>query len=177
MRTLQPVLRRHTAVRPTTTENPMARTHITRRSALAIAAIMFAAPNAFAQNQVILVHRDPNCGCCGKWIGHLKTAGFAVTVQETSDLAAVRKRLGVPPELAACHTAEIDGFVIEGHVPALAIRRLLEKRPSQTGLAVPGMPIGSPGMEGAKAEEYDVVLFGKGGRQPFMRFIGGQLAG
>lgn len=155
----------------------MNRTPITRRGLIGIAAVMWAAPSAFAQNPIILVHRDPNCGCCGAWIEHLKTAGFAVTVQETSELAAVRKRLGVPPQLASCHTAEIDGYVIEGHVPALAIRRLLEMRPSQTGLAVPGMPIGSPGMEGTKTEEYDVVLFGKGGSQPFMRFVGGQLAG
>lgn len=89
-----------------------------------------------------------NCGCCTGWVQHLKDAGFTVTVQETAQLPAVRKRLGVPGDLAACHTAEIGGYVIEGHVPAFALRQLLEKRPTAIGLAVPGMPAGSPGMEG-----------------------------
>ncbi len=77
------------------------------------------------------------------WVRHLKDAGFAVTVEETTDLRPVRKRLGVPADLAACHTAEVDGYVLEGHVPAAAVRRLLEKRPTAIGLAVPGMPAGN----------------------------------
>jgi hypothetical protein len=109
-------------------------------------------------------------------VQHLKDAGFTVTVQETAKLPAVRKRLGVPGDLAACHTAEIAGYVIEGHVPALAVRQLLEKRPAAVGLAVPGMPAGSPGMEGGTPRKYDVVLFGTSGRQLFMQFVGSEIA-
>lgn len=99
-------------------------------------------------------------------------AGFAVTVEEIADLEVVRNRLGVPADLAACHTAEIAGYVIEGHVPALAVQRLLEKRPIAVGLAVPGMPAGSPGMEGGALQKYEVVLFGAASRQTFMTFVG-----
>jgi len=109
-------------------------------------------------------------------VQHLKAAGFAVTVKETVDLEIVRKRLGVPADLAACHTAEVGGYVLEGHVPAVAVRRLLEKRPTATGLAVPGMPAGSPGMEGGVLQKYEVVLFGPTGRRPFMQFVGSEIA-
>jgi hypothetical protein len=152
---------------------------LTRRSALGIVALALVMPSvsAFAQTPAILVHKDPNCGCCSGWVRHLKEAGFAVTVEETTDLQPVRKRLGVPADLAACHTAEVDGYVLEGHVPAAAVRRLLEKRPTAIGLAVPGMPAGSPGMEGGVPQPYDVVLFGAKGRQPFMHFVGAKDAG
>ena len=128
---------------------------VTRRSALAIFAAGLVARGypASAQTPAILVHKDPNCGCCTGWVQHLKDAGFTVTVQETAQLPAVRKRLGVPGDLAACHTAEIGGYVIEGHVPAFALRQLLEKRPTAIGLAVPGMPAGSPGMGGGPPSE------------------------
>jgi hypothetical protein len=120
----------------------------------------------------ITVHKDPTCGCCGGWVAHLQKAGFATTVLETRDLDAVKRRLGVPNELAACHTAEVTGFVVEGHVPAPALRRLLQEKPSATGLAVPGMPVGSPGMEGGTPERYDVILFGPAGQRTYMSFIG-----
>jgi hypothetical protein len=151
---------------------------LTRRSALRMVALTLVMPSvsAFAQSPAILVHKDPNCGCCAGWVRHLKDAGFAVTVEETADLEAVRKRLGVPADLAACHTAEIDGYVIEGHVPALAVRRLLQERPKAIGLAVPGMPAGSPGMEGGLAQAYDVVLFEVDGSRRFMRFVGTKAA-
>jgi hypothetical protein len=110
-------------------------------------------------------------------VQHVRDAGFAVTVEETTDLQPVRKRLGVPADLAACHTAEVDGYVLEGHVPAAAVRRLLEKRPAAIGLAVPGMPAGSPGMESGVPQRYDVVLFGATGRQPFMHFVGTENVG
>ena len=93
---------------------------------------------------------------------------------DTRDLDAVKKRLGVPDDLAACHTAEVAGYIIEGHVPAAALTRFLAEKPSARGLAVPGMPIGSPGMEGGKPEKYDVVLFGQNGRRTYMSFIGEQ---
>jgi hypothetical protein len=152
---------------------------LTRRSALWLVAAALIGPqsSAFAQASNILVHKDPNCGCCTGWVQHLKAAGFAVTVEETANLQVVRKRLRVPADLAACHTAEIDGYVLEGHVPAVAVRRLLEKRPAATGLAVPGMPVGSPGMEGGAPQPYDVVLFGANGRQTFMQFVGTENVG
>jgi hypothetical protein len=147
---------------------------VTRRSALSLvgAFLVLQRSPADAESPTILVHKDPNCSCCSGWVKHLKDAGFAVAVEETADLMPVRKRLGVPADLAACHTAEVDGYVLEGHVPAAAIRRLLEKQPTAIGLAVPGMPAGSPGMEGGVPQRYDVVLFGATGRQPFMRFVG-----
>src|SRR5882762_9920504 len=107
---------------------------LTRRSALGIIGLALVMPSvsAFAQTPAIFVHKDPDCGCCAGWVRHLEDAGFAVTVEETADLQVVRKRLGVPADLAACHTAEIAGYVIEGHVPASAVRQLLEKRPVAT---------------------------------------------
>jgi hypothetical protein len=122
----------------------------------------------------IVVNKDPTCGCCSAWVEHLRGAGFDTHVNELSDLAPLKKRLAIPPALASCHTAEVDGYVIEGHVPASAIRRLLAERPSAAGLAVPGMPIGSPGMEvpGSPDETYDVVLFGRTGRRTYARYKG-----
>ncbi len=149
---------------------------VTRRSALTLVAafLVLQRSTAQAESPAILVHKDPNCSCCSGWVKHLKDAGFAVTVEETADLQPVRKRLGVPADLAACHTAEVDGYVLEGHVPATAVRRLLKERPNAIGLSVPGMPAGSPGMEGGTPLPYDAVLFGKTGRQPFMHFVGSE---
>ncbi len=150
--------------------------NLTRRTAFGIFAAALVGPlsSVSAQASTILVHKDPNCGCCAGWVQHLKDAGFTVAVEETAQLQAVRKRLGVPGDLAACHTAEVAGYVIEGHVPAAAIRELLEKRPVAVGLAVPGMPVGSPGMEGGTPRKYDVVIFENSGRRTFMQFIGTQ---
>jgi len=152
---------------------------LTRRSALGTIGLALVMPSvsAFAQTPTILVHKDPDCGCCAGWVRHLEDAGFAVTVEETTDLQPVKKRLGVPADLAACHTAEVDGYVLEGHVPAGAVRRLLEKRPAAIGLAVPGMPAGSPGMESGVPQRYDVILFGATSRQPFMHFVGAENVG
>ena len=145
----------------------------TRRSALlAAGAVLLDTRALFAADGAITVHKDPTCGCCSGWVRHLQQAGFTVNVVESGGLEAVKSRLGVPHDLAACHTAEVDGFVVEGHVPATAVRRLLTERPSARGLAVPGMPVGSPGMEGGEPEAYDVFLFGPNGRQPYMRFRG-----
>src|SRR6266700_7494020 len=147
---------------------------VTRRSALTLVAafLVLQRSPAEAESAAILVHKDPNCSCCAGWVRHLKDAGFAVRVEETTNLQPIRKRLGVPADLAACHTAEVNGYVLEGHVPAVAVRRLLEQRPTAIGLAVPGMPTGSPGMEGGTPQRYEVILFGANGRQPFMRFLG-----
>src|ERR1700704_6063783 len=120
-----------------------------------------------AAQPVATVHRDPNCGCCLGWVQHLQKAGFVTKVLETRDLDAVKTTLGVPDDLAACHTAEVAGYVIEGHVPAIALKRFLAEKPNATGLAVPGMPIGSPGMEGGKPEAYEVVLIEPNGRRTY----------
>lgn len=96
----------------------------------------------------IMVWKDPNCGCCTGWVEHLRSNGFTATVIETANVQAIKVERGVPAELASCHTAEIAGYTIEGHVPARAILRLIAEKPSARGLAVPGMPIGSLGMEG-----------------------------
>ena len=125
---------------------------------------------------LVSVHKDPGCGCCGGWIEHLRANGFAVRANDSDQMGLIKQRLGVPEALASCHTAEVDGYVIEGHVPAAAIRRLLAERPAATGLAVPGMPAGSPGMDfpGVAPELYEVVLFGPSGQQGFARFHGGR---
>ena len=124
----------------------------------------------------MLVTRDPNCGCCSNWVAHVKAAGFAVEVVEIPDLAPLKARLGVPDALASCHAAEIGGYVVEGHVPAEAFRRLLLERPQAAGLAVPGMPLGSPGMEvaGQQPDTYDVVIFSAGRQNIFARYRGPQ---
>ena len=125
----------------------------------------------------VAVTKDPSCGCCAKWVDHLRQAGFTVTVTE-GPVNPVKARLGVPRDLASCHTALVDGYVVEGHVPADAIRRLLAERPNGTGLAVPGMPAGSPGMEveGRDPGAYAVILFGPEGRDTFARYRGGEPA-
>ncbi len=138
----------------------------------AIAAALLPVRKTHAALPLVRVHKDPNCGCCTGWIRHLQKAGFSVEAIETADLQAVRTRLGVPEDLASCHTAEVAGYVVEGHVPAVAITRLLSERPAARGLSVPGMPIGSPGMEGGVPERYDVILFAADGQRVFMRFLG-----
>ncbi len=147
---------------------------MTRRHALAMLAAGLTAPlrAARAEPTAVLVHKDPDCGCCAGWVKHLQGEGFVVTVEETADLRPIRSRLRVPPSLTSCHTAEVSGYVVEGHVPAAAIRRLLETRPAALGLAVRGMPVGSPGMEGGTPTPYEVVLFAADGQRPFMRFLG-----
>lgn len=96
---------------------------------------------------VAIVHKTASCGCCGVWVDHLKAAGFQVDVRDTDDMNPVKVRLGVPVGKASCHTAEIGGYVVEGHIPAQDIKRLLAERPAARGLVLPGMPAGSPGME------------------------------
>jgi len=128
-------------------------------AALSLAA---AVPPAAAQGPVT-VYKSPTCGCCKLWVDHLAAAGFEVQVHERTDLAAEKQRLGVPPRLAACHTAVVDGYVVEGHVPAADLRRLLAERPDVAGLAVPGMPMGSPGMEFGPPVPYDVLTFDRDG--------------
>jgi hypothetical protein len=121
-----------------------------------------------------LVHKDASCGCCGRWAARLQDAGFEVEVVDEPDMKALKARLGVPAELTSCHTAEIEGYVVEGHTPVAAIKRLLQEKPKAAGLAVPGMPSGSPGMEmGGEAELYEVFLFGPQAQSSYGKFRGG----
>lgn len=147
--------------------------NLTRRTFLLSGAVATAllSRTAFATGPLVTVHKDPNCGCCSEWNAHLETHGFQVKVIETGEINRVKARLGVPSDLWACHTAEVAGYLIEGHVPAAALDRLLREKPSARGLAVPGMPSGSPGM-GGDDEEYDLILFGKDSRRVYGRFKG-----
>jgi len=149
----------------------------TRRLVLAAAALAALQPSAAlaAAQPLITVYRDPSCGCCGNWVEHLRKAGFDAKVIDSRDVDAVRTRLGVPDDLASCHTAEIMGYAVEGHVPAVALKRFLAERPFARGLAVAGMPIGSPGMEGGRPEPYAVVMFGPNGRRTYLRFLAEQI--
>jgi len=114
--------------------------------------------------RTITVYKDPNCGCCTAWVKHLQMSGFAVTAHDTSDMATVKASMGVPKSLESCHTARVGSYAIEGHVPADVIVKLLQLKPAGLGLAVPGMPIGSPGMEGTPVDRYDIMLFDKSGK-------------
>lgn len=123
------------------------------------------AAKAVPASRAIVVYKDPNCGCCKEWVTHVRGAGFTPTVHDTADMKSVKASMGVPPELESCHTARVGGYTIEGHVPADVIEKLLREKPVALGLAVPGMPMGSPGMEGPRKDKYDVVLFEKGGKR------------
>lgn len=136
-----------------------------------LTACVLAKPAMTRANQASVrarVFRAPDCGCCGAWVTHLENNGFVVEVMITDDIQAVKDLHAVPTPLRSCHTALINGYVIEGHVPAADIRTLLDQRPGAGGLAVPGMPIGSPGMEmGEQHDPYDVILWARSGANVF----------
>lgn len=143
----------------------------------ALGSLVFAASCAAAEPvQALVVHRDPGCGCCHVWVAHMQqTAWFEASVRDEADMPALKRRLGVPADLASCHTAEVAGFIIEGHVPAADVQRLLRERPrGVVGLATPGMPLGSPGMEQADgtSEAFDVFAFrADGSREVFTHHV------
>ncbi len=113
----------------------------------------------------MVVYKDPNCGCCSQWIDHVRKAGFTVDVKDTSDMDSMKSAIGLPAALASCHTAKVGPYIVEGHVPADLIVKLLREKPAGRGLAVPGMPVGSPGMEmGNRKDPYDVLLFDAKGK-------------
>jgi hypothetical protein len=121
--------------------------------------------NATAAKPVaIKVYKTPQCGCCKGWIQHLKANGFQVEAIDMPDLSMVKEKYGVKPALQSCHTAVVNGYVVEGHVPADVIQKLIKEHPAVAGLAVPGMPAGSPGMEGAIKQAYEVYTFDKSGK-------------
>jgi hypothetical protein len=135
-------------------------------AAVALAVTLPAARGMRAAHQTpagpaVTVYKTPTCGCCSKWITHLQQAGFVVTAHDRDDLTPIKRQHGVPRTLESCHTAVVGGYVVEGHVPADVIQRLLRERPAVAGIAVPGMPAGSPGMEypGAPPQPYSVMAF------------------
>jgi hypothetical protein len=132
-------------------------------SALAAAPLSLLLPGVAHGATQVTVHKLSTCGCCGLWVEHLRAAGFEVTTRSVNDLDPLRTKLGVPGNLASCHTAVVDRYAIEGHVPAAEIRRLLRERPEIAGLAVPGMVLGSPGMEGPRRDPYEVLAFERNG--------------
>ncbi len=145
-----------------------------RKSRYAIALLMFmggfAAVGAYlfvpkvVQAAEMVVYKSPTCGCCKKWVEHMQKNGFDVKVHEQHNVAPVKDKLGVPKRLRSCHTAKVGGYVVEGHVPADVVKRLLEEKPEVVGIAVPGMPMGSPGMEGFRKDPYDIITFSSTGR-------------
>jgi hypothetical protein len=122
-----------------------------------VATIALACSPSGSDPNKVVVYKSATCGCCGDWVAHLTTYGFDVEAIDVADLGRVKSENGVPEQFGACHTALVGGYFVEGHVPAEDVARLLEERPSIAGLAVPGMPIGSPGMEGPNPEPYDVL--------------------
>ena len=127
---------------------------------------------AAAETPVVDVYKSPSCGCCSKWIDHLRANGFTVRSHDTDNVAQHKDRLGVPYGHGSCHTAEVNGYLVEGHVPATDIRRMLKEKPRARGLVVPAMPVGSPGMEqGKRKDHYDVLLVEQDGNtQTYTRY-------
>lgn len=145
-------------------------------SALAVgAAIVSSKPASLSASDAslapveVIVYKSPTCGCCSKWVDHMRASGFKVIAHDTNNMQAVKTKLGVPDAMASCHTSVVNGYVIEGHVPAADINRLLRDTPKVGGLAVPGMVAGSPGMEGGRSDPYNVVTFGAGASTVFAR--------
>lgn len=133
-------------------------------SAVVLATTFSAQAEPATVEKEITVYRSPTCGCCGKWIEHVKQNHFVVKDIISDNMQAIKQKFHVPANLASCHTAIVDGYVIEGHVPAADIQKLLQTKPDVVGISAPGMPMGSPGMEmGGKADDFDVVSFDKAG--------------
>jgi hypothetical protein len=155
----------------------MAMSHEFSRRAAALflgaaAGAALVASGAQAEPRKMIVHKSPTCGCCGGWAKRMRAEGYIVEEINETDMKAVKTRLGVPENMASCHTAELDGYIIEGHVPPQAISQLLKERPKATGLAAPGMPMGSPGMEMGEPEVYTLYLFDASGAREFGKWLG-----
>lgn len=152
---------------------------ITRRSMMALlaSAALGSAGDATAQSAAtpVKVYKESTCDCCAIWARHMSAAGFSAEMIDVPDISRIKTQLGIPPRLATCHTAEVGGYLVEGHVPAAVVRRLLAEKPAGRGVAVPGMPTGSPGMEGGTPEIYSVFQFGvPAGLSVFARCRGDQ---
>ena len=118
---------------------------------------------AAAPLPTVTVYKSPSCGCCGKWVEHMKANGFPVVIRDTENVAAHKARLGVPPAMGSCHTAEVGGYLVEGHVPAADVKRLLAEKPRAKGLVSPGMPLSAPGMDDPRKIPFEILLVGKDG--------------
>ena len=134
------------------------------RSAASRTAKSFSTDSPRAALTPMTVYKDPGCGCCKEWVKIMQKAGFAVTAHDTADMNSIKSTMGVPTNLQSCHTAIVGNYVFEGHVPADVVMKLLQEKPIARGLAVPGMPNGSPGMEGPTKDKYDVLLFERSGK-------------
>jgi hypothetical protein len=144
---------------------------LTRRAGIvALLLVTAVSHSAVAQTKAaaakphLTVYKSPTCGCCGKWVEQMQASGFTATVTNMDDVSPIKTKHGVPSRLASCHTTLVGGYVIEGHVPAADIKRLLREKPAIAGLAAPGMPAGSPGMDVPNSPPYDVVAFDKAGK-------------
>lgn len=145
----------------------------TRAFRFGLAAGMFAIHlGAAASGPVIEVYKSETCGCCHAWVDHLKQAGFTVKATDVANPADYRAKFGIADQYGSCHTARVQGYTLEGHVPARDIKRLLAEKPRATGLAVPGMPMGSPGMEGPRSDAYDVLLVQSDGKHSVYQHYG-----
>lgn len=129
-----------------------------KTSPLIIVLSLFAGINLAQAAERVEVFKSPYCGCCGKWVEHMRKAGFDVVTKDVNDVPAARKAAGMPERFGSCHTAKVGGYVVEGHVPAADVQRLLKEKPKAVGLAAPGMPQGSPGMETNRPQPYDTLL-------------------
>ncbi|WP_369158215.1 DUF411 domain-containing protein [Candidatus Thiodiazotropha sp. LNASS1] len=132
------------------------------KSLLLLLAALTLSTHSFAAD--VIVYKSPTCGCCNDWVKHLQQNGFSVQAHDRSDMQLVKRTLNVPQGLQSCHTAVVGDYVVEGHVPAKEIVRLLREKPAVKGISVPGMPMGSPGMEGPRKDNYDVLIFDEKGK-------------
>lgn len=128
--------------------------------------LLLLAPSVWAAAALpsVTVYKSPSCGCCGKWVEHMKANGFPVVTIDTENVAAHKARLGVPEAMGSCHTAEVNGYLVEGHVPATDVKRLLAEKPRARGLVSPGMPASAPGMDDPRKIPYEILLVGKDGK-------------
>ena len=131
--------------------------------AMALAGVVVAVQAQAPQKPTVIVYKTPTCGCCTKWVEHLQANGFKVETQHRDDLTAIRQQHKVPAAVRSCHTALVGSYVVEGHVPAADVRKLLAEKPAVKGIGVPGMPIGSPGMEGPNPRPYETLAFSADG--------------
>ncbi|MDQ3170355.1 MAG: DUF411 domain-containing protein [Acidobacteriota bacterium] len=145
-------------------------------AALLLTVSLTAADQARQPTPMLSVFKTPTCGCCAKWVDHMRQNGFNVHVTDLNDLSAIKTKHGVPPRLQSCHTGLVNGYVVEGHIPAADVKRLIKDKPAVAGIAVPGMPSGSPGMEvpGITAAAYQVLSFDKAGATKVFATHGGR---
>ncbi len=132
-------------------------------AAVALAFVGFTPNKEVSALPQVVVYKSPTCGCCNKWVRHLRDNGFQVQAYNRRDMAVVKREVGVPDGLTSCHTAKVGKYIVEGHVPADLISKMLREKPDIAGLSVPGMPMGSPGMEGPVRDRYSVIAFGDNG--------------